>query len=113
MATSASSDEEKIFDLLKRADMKELEAREKAISDRLHRTHRLSQQRLAELIDQNSTSPATVSSITVLGAPNTRHGFLKRIVDPLLSANRDRPFQQAELIREVGKTAEKLRKLGK
>ncbi len=112
MAASATSSEDNIFELLKKADPKELELRQAAITRRLENTFQLSQQRLSELIDQNSTSPATISSITILGAPHTRHGFLRRVVDPLLSTNRDRPYTQSEVIREVGQTAEKLRKFG-
>jgi outer membrane protein insertion porin family len=97
---------------LKKADPLELERRHAAITRRLENTFQLSQQRLAELIDQNSTLPSTVSSVTILGSPNTRHGFLRRIVDPLLSSNRDRPYTQSELIHEVSKTAGKLSKLG-
>ncbi|EXJ58061.1 hypothetical protein A1O7_05484 [Cladophialophora yegresii CBS 114405] len=106
------SGEDQIFELLKKADPAELEKRQAAISRRLESTFKLSQQRLAELIDQNSTLPSTVSSVTILGSPNTRHGFLQRVVEPLLSSNRDRPYTQSELIREVAKTAEKLRKFG-
>ncbi|OAL39356.1 hypothetical protein AYO20_01226 [Fonsecaea nubica] len=113
MANPASNEsEESIFQLLKQADTKELETREKAINERLHRTFQLGQQRLADLIDQNSTLPTTVSSVTVLGTQNTRHGFLGAVVNPLLSANRDRPYTQSELIHEVARTAEKLRKFG-
>ena len=78
MAASDSAGDDNIFELLKQADPSELEQRQRAINERIHATFQLSQQRLAELIDQNSTLPTTVSSVTVLGAPNTRHGFLKR-----------------------------------
>lgn len=113
MASVASEGGDDIFSKLRSADPQELERRQQAINERLNATFRKSQERLAELIDQNSTLPTTVSSVTVLGAPNTRHSFLKRIVNPLLSANRDRPYEQAEVIREVSKTAEQLRALGK
>jgi outer membrane protein insertion porin family len=112
MAAPEAGESDNIFELLKKADPRDLDEREKAISDRLHRVHKLSQQRLAGLVDQNSTLPTTVSSVTVLGAGNTRHGFLQGVVDPLLSSNRDRPYTQSELIREVSKTAEKLKKFG-
>lgn len=113
MASVASEGGDDIFSKLRSADPQELEHRQQAINERLNATFRKSQERLAELIDQNSTLPTTVSSVTILGAPNTRHSFLKRIVNPLLSANRDRPYEQAEVIREVSKTAEQLRALGK
>ncbi|RMZ83378.1 hypothetical protein DV737_g1673, partial [Chaetothyriales sp. CBS 132003] len=94
---------------LKAADPSELERRQQALNERIDATFRRSQQRLADLIDENSTLPTTVSSVTVLGAPNTRHGFLKRIVEPLLSANRDRPYTHSEVVQEVAATADKLR----
>merc|ERR1711939_914777 len=112
MAASDSAGDDNIFELLKQADPSELEQRQRAINERIHATFQLSQQRLAELIDQNSTLPTTVSSVTVLGAPKTRHAFLERVVNPLLSANRDRPYTQSELIRESAAVAEKLRGFG-
>jgi hypothetical protein len=113
MASPDSEENEvNIFELLQKADPNELPERQQAINERNYRSFQLSQQRLAELIDQNSTRPTTVSSVTVLGAPNTRHSFLKRVVDPLLTANRDRPYTQSELVHEVSKTADKLKKFG-
>jgi len=112
MAASHADSEDDIFALLKNADPNELEHRQKALNERIHAIFQQNQRRLAELIDQNSTLPTTVSSVTVLGAPNTRRGFLKRVVEPLLSANRDRPYTQSELLREVTATANKLRKFG-
>lgn len=101
-----------IFEKLKRADPNDIEQRQRAINERIHATFQKSQTRLADLIDQNSTLPTTISSITVVGAPNTRRGFLERIFKPLLSANRDRPYTQAEVVREVAITADKLSRLG-
>lgn len=112
MATSEPASEDTIFNLLKKADPKELEQRQQLLNEQRHKTFQLSQARLAELIDQNSTLPTTVSSVTVLGAPNTRRAFLNRLINPLLSANRDRPYTQSELIHEISKTANKLRKFG-
>jgi len=112
MTSPSGSSEDDIFDKLRRADPTDVEAREKAISDRIHATFQKSQQRLADLIDQNSTLPTTISSITVLGAPNTRRGFLARIFNPLLSVNRDRPYTQSEVVREVAASAKKLNQFG-
>ena len=114
MASSSDSDtDDDIFAKLKRADPSDIEARHQAINERIHATFQKSQQRLAGLIDQSSTLPTTISSITVLGAPNTRHGFLERIFNPLLSVNRDRPYTQSEVVREVAATAQKLNRFGK
>ena len=113
MASVGADGGDDIFSKLKAADPSELEKRQQAINDRINATFQKSQQRLAELIDKNSTLATTVSSVTILGAPNTRHGFLKRVVDPLLSANRDRPYTQSEVVREAAATGEKLRQFGK
>jgi outer membrane protein insertion porin family len=107
-----SGDDDGLFTKLKRADPKVLEERQKAVNERVHATFEKSQQRLADLLDQNSTLPTTISSITVLGAPNTRRGFLERIFNPLLSANRDRPYTQSEVLREVSIQAQKLSRFG-
>lgn len=110
--SGVSEDHDNIFEKLKRADPNDVEKRQRAINDRINATFQKSQTRLAELIDQNSTLPTTISSITVLGAPNTRRGFLERIFKPLLSVNRDRPYTQSEVVREVALTANKLSRLG-
>lgn len=112
MASSVAGGEDDIFTKLKNADPAELEKRQQAINERIAASFHQGQQRLAEVIDQNSTLPTTVSSVTVLGAPNTRHSFLKGIVDPLLSANRGRPYTQSEAVREVAAAADKLRRFG-
>ena len=111
-APVGSDDVEDIFAKLQRADPSDIEARNRAINDRLHATFQKSQQRLADLIDENSTLPTTISSITVLGAPNTRRSFLARILDPLLTSKRDRPYTQSELVSEVAGAARKLSRFG-
>lgn len=63
-------------------------------------------------IDSNSTLPTTISSIRVLNANHTRKGFLERIFDPIISANKERPYTLAEAIREVSIGADKLHRYG-
>lgn len=63
-------------------------------------------------IDKNKTLPCTISSVHVLGASNTRPAFLKRILEPLLSANQDRPYTLSEAIRETQFAVDKLHRLG-
>ena len=113
MAAVAPEGESSLFEQIKNFDPAEAKKREQAINDRIHATFQQSQKRLAHLIDENSTLPTTVSAVEVLGAPNTRHSFLKRIVEPLLSANRDRPYTQAELVQEASIAANKLSQFGK
>ncbi|KAI9845039.1 MAG: hypothetical protein M1838_001919 [Thelocarpon superellum] len=88
----------------------ELKAREQALNERIHAQQQKAQQRLAELIDSNSTLPVTLSSINVVGARRTRKDFLARIFNPLLSANHDRPYTLAEALREVAYSANQLHK---
>ena len=113
MAEAVPGGESSLFDKIKNADPADVTRRQEAINNRIHATFQQSQKRLAGLIEENSTLPTTVSAVTVLGAPNTRHSFLKRIVDPLLTANRDRPYTQSELVQEASIAASKLSKFGK
>lgn len=113
MADNASSTQKSLFDQLKAADPEDLKRREAEIRRLEEATFRKSQQRQAQLIAENSTLPTTVSSVVVEGAPNTRHSFLKGIVNPLLSANRDRPYTQSELVREASKAANTLSRFGR
>ena len=48
----------------------------------------------------------------ILNAHHTRDGFLRRIFDPLLNTNKQRPLTLAEALREVSTAAEKLHKHG-
>jgi outer membrane protein insertion porin family len=112
MAAPSVGDDDDLFAKLKRADAKVLEERQRAVNERVHATFEKSQQRLADLLDQNSTLPTTISSITVLGAPNSRRSFLERIFSPLLSVNQDRPYTQSEVLREVSRQAQKLSRFG-
>lgn len=63
-------------------------------------------------ISINSTLPITISSIRLIGVGHTRRSFLDRIFNPLLSANRDRPYTLAEALNEVGSVATKLQRFG-
>src|SRR2546421_8951093 len=112
MAALSGGDDDGLFAKLQRADPKVLEERQKEISERVRATFEKSQQRLADLLDQNSTLPTTISSITMLGARNTRRSFLERIFNPLLSVNRDRPYTQLEALREISIQAQKLCRFG-
>lgn len=49
----------------------------------------------------------------VTNAPHTRRSFLERSLNPLLSANKGRPYTLAEALREVSATADKLSRFGK
>jgi outer membrane protein insertion porin family len=63
-------------------------------------------------IGDNTTLPVTISSVRVLHANRTRRGFLERVVNPLLSANRTESYTLDEALKEVGDATDKLNRFG-
>ncbi|OCK83310.1 outer membrane protein, OMP85 family [Lepidopterella palustris CBS 459.81] len=105
----ASSLEDDVFEKMKqKLDPAEEQKREQEINSRVHAQYQKAQERLVELIDDNSTLPVTISSIRVLHATHTRRGFLERIFDPLLKANRDGPYTLSEALADVSGATNKL-----
>ncbi|KAI4099415.1 MAG: hypothetical protein L6R37_005992 [Teloschistes peruensis] len=116
--------EDSIFENLRRRDNgKAQEEKTRLVNERERELYEKQQRRLSELnlgyllsdtgsqIDKNKTLPCTISSVRVLGASNTRPVFLKRILEPLLSANQDRPYTLSEAIRETQLAVDKLHRL--
>ncbi|KAK5137496.1 hypothetical protein LTR08_008474 [Meristemomyces frigidus] len=88
------------------------EQRDRALSQRIHAQHEKSQQRQAELVGDNATKPITISSVRVLHATHTRHGFLERIFHPIISHNRQQgSYTLHEALHEIGGAVEKLNRL--
>ncbi|RJE27427.1 mitochondrial outer membrane [Aspergillus sclerotialis] len=113
MSRPLSAEDNDIFERLQQLpDPKVLEEQQQAINERVRAIYEKSQTRLGELIDQNSTLPCAISSIEVLNARHTRRGFLERILNPLLSANQNRPYTLSEALREVSTCADKLNRFG-
>ncbi|KAJ6180332.1 hypothetical protein N7519_010793 [Penicillium mononematosum] len=109
MSSSFAEGDESVFERLQqRADPKVLEEQQQAVNERMQAIYQKAQNRLAELIDENSTLPCTISSVQVTSAPHTRRSFLERNLSPLLSANKGRPYTLSEALREVSATADKL-----
>lgn len=54
----------------------------------------------------------TISSVRILHANRTRRAFLERVVDPILSANRDGSYTLEEALSEVGTATDKLSRFG-
>ncbi|KAJ6000159.1 hypothetical protein N7481_000568 [Penicillium waksmanii] len=107
--SSLSAEDGDIFERLQqRKDPQVLEEQEQAVKERTQAILQKAQARLGELLDQNSTLPCTISSVQVLGAPNTRRGFLENVLNPLLSENKNRPYTLSEALREVSAMADKL-----
>ncbi|KAI9804829.1 MAG: hypothetical protein M1825_001197 [Sarcosagium campestre] len=108
---SAVDPEEDVFDRLnKTTDPKKQHQHDEQIQKRLLAQQEKAQQRLAELLDSNSTLPVTLSSISVVGAPHTRKGFLQRIFRPLLSEHRDAPYTLAGALQQINSSANTLHK---
>ena len=64
-------------------------------------------------VSTNSTLPTTLSSIHVLGAQNTRSGFLRRIFDPIVTDINGKPSTLQDVVQAVEKGVSKLHALGK
>ncbi|KAN0117890.1 Surface antigen domain containing protein [Hyaloscypha variabilis] len=109
MADPVDSGDE-LFESLRKIDLKKEEEKAKELARKEAEHNAKAQQRLAELIGTNSTLPVTISSIRLIGGANTRRSFLDRLFNPLLSANRDRPYTLAEALNEVGSVATKLQR---
>lgn len=94
-------------------DPKVLEQRDKELNERIHNSTLKAERRQHELISLNSTAPVTISSVRVLHATHTRHGFLERIVNPLLSENRENGqyYTLREALAEVNGAVDKLNRL--
>ncbi|EMC92812.1 hypothetical protein BAUCODRAFT_96136 [Baudoinia panamericana UAMH 10762] len=111
LMASSPLDEGVFAQLRQQVDPKAIEQREKEINERIHAQYEKSQQRQAELIGINATKPITISSVRVLHATHTRHGFLERIFHPILSHNRQSAYTLQEALQEVGSAVDKLNRL--
>ncbi|KAF2208206.1 hypothetical protein CERZMDRAFT_87932 [Cercospora zeae-maydis SCOH1-5] len=111
---AASPLEDDVFQQLRKpVDAKALEQREKDIQDRVNASYEKAERRQHELISLNSTAPVSISSVQVLHATHTRHGFLERIFDPLLTKNRkdEAYYTLREALTEVSHAVDKLNRL--
>ncbi|KAF3037330.1 hypothetical protein E8E12_003923 [Didymella heteroderae] len=109
----ASPIEDDVFARLKnKTDAAELQRQQDELNTRLFAQHQKSQERLAELVQDNTSLPVTISSVRVLHANRTRRGFLEKVVNPILSANRDGGCTLEEALSEVGNATDKLNRLG-
>jgi outer membrane protein insertion porin family len=109
--TGPAGSRQSLFEQLNSADPKQQQEQAAAAAAREQRQYQQAQARLAEIVDENSTLPTTIGAIRVIGAPNTRKGFLEKILNPLLSANNDRPYTFGEALRNVNYAADKLHRL--
>lgn len=106
----AAPHEEDVFERLKNKTDHQKEQDE--LNARLYAQHNKSQERLGELIDDNTSLPVTISSVRILHANRTRRSFLERVVNPILSANREEPYTLEEALKEVGDATDKLNRFG-
>lgn len=84
--------------------------REEALRERYSEYHHYAALRLSQSIDKNGSLPTNISAVKLLGSPNTRIGFLKRAVKPLLSPDSTRGLK--ETLDELAITADKLVRFG-
>ncbi|KAF2473399.1 uncharacterized protein BDR25DRAFT_257829 [Lindgomyces ingoldianus] len=109
----ASPLEDDVFERLKqKVDPAEQTKQQEELNARLFTQHKKAQERLVELIDENTSLPVSISSVRILHANRTRRTFLERIVDPLLSSNRNEPYTLAEALNEIGGATNKLNRFG-
>ncbi|KAH7088305.1 surface antigen-domain-containing protein [Paraphoma chrysanthemicola] len=109
----AAPNEDDVFERLKnKTDAAQQQRQQDELNARLHAQHNKSQERLVELIGDNTSLPVTISSVRILHANRTRRSFLERIVEPILSANRPEPYTLEEALKEVGDAADKLNRFG-
>ncbi|KAJ4305244.1 hypothetical protein N0V90_000775 [Kalmusia sp. IMI 367209] len=106
----ASPVEDDVFEKLKnKTDHKQ---NDDDLNARNFAQHQRAQERLAELIDDNTSLPVTISSVRILNANRTRRNFLERVVNPILSANREEQYTLEEALKEVGNATDKLNRFG-
>jgi hypothetical protein len=55
----------------------------------------------------------TISSVRILHANRTRRAFLERVINPLLSANREEPYTLEDALKEVEEATNKLNRFGR
>jgi outer membrane protein insertion porin family len=111
----ASPVEDDIFEKLKNKSEADTAEQQRLQAEQQQRrlTHaQKEQQRLAELLEDNSSLPVNISSVRILHANRTRHGFLERVVNPILSANREQSYTLDEALREVETATDKLNRFG-
>lgn len=106
-------DDDVFSQLQKPIDPAVLAERERNVNERMRAQFEKSQQRQNELIGLNSTRPISISSVRVLHAYNTRHDFLARIINPILSQNRKDGglYTLREALETIGGAVDKLNRL--
>jgi outer membrane protein insertion porin family len=109
----ASPIEDDVFTrLTNKTDAAELQRQQEELSARRIAQHQKSQARLVELVEENASIPTTINAVHVIHANRTRRGFLERVVNPILSANRSEQYTLEEALKEVGTAADKLNRFG-
>ncbi|KAF8466386.1 surface antigen-domain-containing protein [Kalaharituber pfeilii] len=108
MAAPLAADDD-VFERLKLSAHPEvLREREAAVKERVQAQYERHQKRLAELIQNNSTLPVHIHSVHVDGAKNTRRGFLRRVFEPVLSAEKQESYTLESAMRELQKATARL-----
>ncbi|KAF1932939.1 uncharacterized protein M421DRAFT_1513 [Didymella exigua CBS 183.55] len=109
----ASPMEDHLFARLQhKTDAAALQRQQDALSSRQSAQDRRSQDRLAELVQDNASLPVTIRSVRVLHAHRTRRGFLERAVGPVLSASGPDGCTLEDALAAVGAAADRLDRFG-
>ncbi|TGZ82266.1 hypothetical protein EX30DRAFT_358546 [Ascodesmis nigricans] len=105
--------EDDILERLKRsAEPQVVDEQRKAIEGRVRAQYERAQQRLAELINENSTLPVTISDVRIHGLKNTRDGFLQRVFDPVLDKEKQANYTLKTAMDELQRATSKLHQFG-
>ncbi|KAK7530401.1 outer membrane protein [Phyllosticta citribraziliensis] len=105
----ASPLEDDVFQRLKqKVDPAETQRRHDQVNERVHAQAQKSHARQAELVSNNLTLPVTISSVRVLQAKHTRHGFLERVFSPLLIANSRQDYDLERALVDISGAVNKL-----
>ncbi|PWW73613.1 hypothetical protein C7212DRAFT_365731 [Tuber magnatum] len=112
-STSMGPVGQQVLDRLKRnVDPTVLSEREVAIRKRATKQYEKAQNRLKNLVDDNSTLPVTISLVNIDGARNTRTGFLRKVLQETFAKSREPGFTLEDALRELNRVCRTFYKFG-
>ncbi|RPA92612.1 hypothetical protein L873DRAFT_158380 [Choiromyces venosus 120613-1] len=110
MASSADDD---VIDRLKRnVDPTVVSGREAAIQKRAAEQYEKAQNRLRDLVDNNSTLPVTIYSIRINGPKNTRKSFVRKVLEEAFEKNKEPGLTLDDALRELRRQCDTFQKFG-
>ncbi|CUS11771.1 unnamed protein product [Tuber aestivum] len=112
MASSPSTGDDVLDRLKKNVDPTVLSEREVAALKRAAEHYEKARNRLKNLVDDNSTLPATISHINIDGAKNTRASFLRKVLQETFAKSREPGFTLEDALRELRRDCRTFYKFG-